>query len=350
MSPTPETAVVVIGRNEGDRLVRCLTSLRDQTSAIVYVDSGSADGSATRARTFGVEVVELDRSAPFSAARARNAGFGSASETWPSIRYVQFVDGDCEVDRTWIARAASELDARPEVAVVFGRRRERFPNANLYHRLCDFEWEGGPPGETASCGGDSLMRAAAFQEVGGFNPAVVAGEEPELCVRLRRNGWRVRRIPGEMTLHDAGMTRFAQWWKRMERSGHACAQGMAIHGSLPERFCVRESARIWLWGLGIPAVVVLGVLVAGPWALLGLLLFPAQLVRIARTYRREGRKAADSWLYAAACVVGKWPELQGQIRFRIRRWLARSPEIIEYKGAAATTAAPAREATGICSR
>ena len=55
-------AAVVIGRNEGDRLVRCLTSLKGQAAPVVYVDSGSTDGSVERARDMGAEVVSLDMS------------------------------------------------------------------------------------------------------------------------------------------------------------------------------------------------------------------------------------------------------------------------------------------------
>lgn len=66
--------VVVIGRNEGERLRQCLRSLLP-TVVAVYVDSGSTDGSAKWARDNGAEVVDLDASVPFTAARVRNAGF-----------------------------------------------------------------------------------------------------------------------------------------------------------------------------------------------------------------------------------------------------------------------------------
>ena len=89
--------VVVIGRNEGPRLERCLASLIGAAQKIVYVDSGSTDGSVQMARRLGVEVVELDMTMPFTAARARNEGFARLQHVLPSMRHVQFVDGDCEV-------------------------------------------------------------------------------------------------------------------------------------------------------------------------------------------------------------------------------------------------------------
>src|SRR5438128_11766742 len=90
-SPADMLAVVVIGRNEGERLRRCLQSLGDRRSAAVYVDSGSTDGSAALAKSIGVEVVELDSSRPFTAARGRNAGFDRALELHPHAEFVQFV-------------------------------------------------------------------------------------------------------------------------------------------------------------------------------------------------------------------------------------------------------------------
>src|SRR6476660_3526039 len=85
----PDVAVVAIGRNEGERLQRCLESVRPQCETIVYVDSGSDDGSVDLARGLGVEVVELDMSIPFTAARARNEGLRRLRELRPSLEYVQ---------------------------------------------------------------------------------------------------------------------------------------------------------------------------------------------------------------------------------------------------------------------
>src|SRR5947209_3611892 len=106
-----DLAVIAIGRNEGERLRRCLESCRASGCRVIYVDSNSSDQSVELARSLGAEVVELDMSLPFSAARARNAGFERVD---PVIRFVQFVDGDCEIVAGWIERAARELEARPD--------------------------------------------------------------------------------------------------------------------------------------------------------------------------------------------------------------------------------------------
>ena len=185
-TPDPRRlGAVIIGRNEGARLVACLGSVNGQVARVVYVDSGSTDDSVANAQMAGVEVVALDMSVPFTAARARNAGLEALADACPGLDYVQFVDGDCVLQPDWCAIAAGFLDAHPDSAVACGRRRERYPEASVYNRLCDWEWDT-PIGPTAACGGDALMRMRAIRDVGGFDPSLIAGEEPELCLRLRR--------------------------------------------------------------------------------------------------------------------------------------------------------------------
>ncbi len=319
--------VVVIGRNEGQRLERCLRSLMHGADQVLYVDSGSCDGSPQLARSLGVEVLALDMGQPFTAARARNEGFAALQQLLPSLRLVQFVDGDCEVAAGWLAVAQAFLDSHPDVAVVCGRRRERFPERSVYNLLCELEWDT-PIGEAKACGGDALMRADAFAAAGGFCAGLIAGEEPELCVRLRAQGWKIWRLDAEMTLHDAAISRFSQWWRRSLRAGHAYAEGAYLHGRAPERHWLRESRRAWVWGLGIPVATLLACLALGSWGLLLLLVYPLQVVRLAR---RGGRSARQNWLQAVFLVLGKFPEMLGQLRFLQQRFVAGTPALIEYK-------------------
>lgn len=331
--------IVVIGRNEGERLRACLDSLvgkaeggerKAETGPIVYVDSGSTDGSAELAKGMGAEVVELDMSHPFSAARARNEGFALLREVAPALAYVQFVDGDCAVAAGWLAAAKAFLEEHQEYAVVCGRRRERFPEASVYNRLCDMEWDT-PVGDAKACGGDAMIRVAALAAVGGYDAAVIAGEEPELCVRLGRAGWKVHRLDQEMTLHDAAMTGFGQWWKRAVRGGYAYALGAWMHGNTPERHCVRDSRSIWFWGLVLP-LFAMGL----AWSTLGLSLlllggYPVLAWRVYRHMRGRGFAPGDSRLYAFFCVLAKFPQARGQVRFWWGRLTARPSGIIEYK-------------------
>ncbi|KIC15521.1 glycosyltransferase [Leisingera sp. ANG-DT] len=310
-------AAVVIGRNEGERLIRCLQSLRGQVQQLIYVDSGSTDGSAAAARDMGAEVVALDLSQPFTAARARNAGL-AVLET--GIEFVQFVDGDCEVNPDWIATAADFMQANPKAAVACGRRRERFPGVSVYNRLCDAEWDT-PVGEAKACGGDALMRVAAVYTAGGYRDGLIAGEEPELCLRLRRAGWQVWRLDAEMTLHDAQMLRFGQWWNRSRRAGHAFAEGAALHGAGPEHHWVAETRRAFLWGAILPAAIVMAGLLR-PALLLAALIYPAQVLRLSR------RMGFEQALFS---VLGKFAEAAGALEFYWRRWRGSARGILEYK-------------------
>ena len=344
MSMTSDIGVVAIGRNEGERLRACLDSARREGAAVVYVDSGSTDGSVALARSLGVTVVELDLSTPFTAARARNEGFAKLREIAPAVDRVQFVDGDCEIVAGWIDKASAALDAEPGTAVVCGRRRERHPDASVYNQLCDLEWDT-PVGIAMESGGDAMIRVAAFEQVGGYDGTVIAGEEPELCVRLRHAGWVIRRIEGEMTLHDAAITRFGQWWRRTVRGGHAYAQGFAMHGAPPERFRERELRRIERWAvLPIAATVGLTAVLAAvtPWwcwlGLLPLLLYPLVAAKTARYRLRRGDGLAAASLYGAFVTVGKFAEYAGVRKFRAAQRSGRANAIIEYKGPPAAAA------------
>ncbi|MBR0995453.1 glycosyltransferase [Bradyrhizobium japonicum] len=318
--------VVAIGRNEGDRLKRCLASARP-AAAVIYVDSGSSDGSVAWARDQGVEVVELDTSVGFTAARARNAGFRRLKQLAPGLQLVQFVDGDCELAEGWLAAGLACLAARPEAAAVFGRRRERHPERSIYNRICDAEWDV-PLGQVRACGGDVMMRVAALEQVGGYRDDFIAGEEPELCVRLRAAGWTIWRIEAEMTGHDAAMTRFGQWWRRNVRSGYAFALGRSAHGAPPERLWVWESRRAWLWGIWLPLAAALAVVAFGAPGLALLLIYPLQLLR--RIPRQRGA-LRDRIELAGLELLGRFAEGLGQLRFAADRLFKGRSGIIEYK-------------------
>ena len=318
-------AVVIIGRNEGARLIRGLASVA-AADRVVYVDSGSTDGSQQAAQEAGAEVVALDMSQPFTAARARNAGLEQLRLHGTRPELVQFMDGDCELQPGWLPSAQAFLAAHPEVGVVFGRRRERFPDATMYNRMCDWEWDV-PLGEQRACGGDALMRLVALNEVGGYNPALIAGEEPEMCVRLRAAGWKIWRIDTEMTLHDAAMTRLGQFWSRARRAGHAWAEGAALHGAPPERHCVGQVRRALIWGAVVPFVIILLAIALNPWALVFFVIYPLRALRMAL---REGA-TRPAWERAWLLSIGKFPEAMGVIEYHLRRLAGRPRGLIEYK-------------------
>lgn len=328
--------IVVIGRNEGERLKRCLDSCASSSASVVYVDSGSMDGSRELAGGHGATVVELDAGAPFSAARARNAGYRRLREDSPGVKFVQFVDADCELAADWLAFAADSMLLRPGTAIVSGQLKERYPAASIYNRMGEIEWNASGLGEVDSVGGIFMVRCEAFDSVGGFDPTVTAGEEPELCQRLLRRGWRIVRLERDMATHDLSMTRFSQWWRRMVRAGY---------GSLDVgyRFGVasfsRNNRRVLAWScwLGTTAVfATLAVATASGWleaaALLLLCLWPVKLARIALRMLKKRHDWEISMAYAFFMAIAFLPEAVGQACYVGDRLLNRSARLIEYKG------------------
>lgn len=320
--------VVVIGRNESDWLAPSLSSVSAAAPRMVYVDSGSTDDSVAVAGRAGVASHELDPSRPFSAARARNEGFDRLLAAHPDLEAVQFVDGDCTIDRGWLTRAVGLIGEHADTAIVCGRLRERDPSASIYQRLCDVEWDL-PPGVIEECGGVFAVRVKAFREVGGFDASRIAGEEPELCSRLRAQGWKIRRTRDEMGLHDASIRHFSTWWRRSVRAGWAeaaLAQNPGRH-LLPRAHAATRSNLAW--GLGLPVALALAAYL-GPLALAALVsALLLQWHRIARGFQTRGRSGDDSRLYAAFIILGKLPQAWGALRFASDRLRGRATGLIE---------------------
>ncbi len=324
--------IVVVGRNEGDRLRRSLNSALAKGHTVVYVDSGSTDNSVSLAQELGAEVVELDPNYAFTAARAYNSGVECLQELAPSIEFVQFLDGDCELVSGWLETAFITMEGDSSIAVICGRRREEFRTRNVFHRLIDMEWNT-RIGELTECGAEGLMRLSLFNQVGGFDESLIAGEEPELCLRLRRAGGKVMRIDADVSLHDVQMSEIRQWWKRTLRNGYSMAESAWRYGADSERFCLKQSLSIWLWGLVMPTLAIaLAIPTQGTSLMTLLMLYAFQTYRVAR-YRNlaHGDAPSDAWLYGLFCILGKVPELQGQIEFWLRLALGKRRGIVEYK-------------------
>ena len=338
--------VVVIGRNEGQRLVRCLQSLAPTGVPVVYVDSGSTDGSVQRARELGAKVIELDQSIPFSASRARNSGLAALREiAQPDC--VQFVDGDCEILDGWLAAGSEYLLANPQFAAVCGKLREREPNASIYNGICDVEWSS-KPGEAEACGGVAMYRISALQAAGGFDPTVTAGEERELCGRLRANGLKVMRLDVPMATHDAAMTKISHWWRREIRAGYGGLDVATRFENGAGNFSRQiRSARIW--GIGFPLILIAiaiacsaigGLRIALPAIAITLCLWLLQLLRIAIRTKKRGRTATFSLAYAFFLMLGKWAQLIGQFRYILDRRKGSQARLIEHKSPAVAGGAP----------
>lgn len=328
----PILAVVIIGRNEGERLVRCLESVRTMADPggpveVIYVDSASTDGSPQRAAALGAQVLTVRPERP-SAALGRNAGWRAAQAP-----FVLFLDGDTILHPRFVVEALPELQDST-IAVVWGHRREIHPEASWYNRALDLDWIY-PPGITEFCGGDAIMRRAALSEVDGFDAGLIAGEEPELCQRLRARGYRILHVDRPMTGHDLAMTQWRQYWRRAVRAGHAYAEMAARFRGTATPLWQVDARRNLIRG----GILLLSLLLAIGGALCGSLAIPllvaaGWLALALRTAIKVGWKSRDPWtrfLYGLHSHLQQIPILVGQMGYHWDRWRGQRRGLIEYK-------------------
>ena len=315
-----QLGAVVIGRNEGTKLRRCLASVVGKAAPVVYVDSGSLDGSVGLARAARVEVVELDPAIPFTVARARNEGFVRLVQVDPSVELVQFIDADSEMVDTWFALALQAFAADSRCAAVCGRLIERSSGRSIYGRLYSI-MNDARLADPAVSNGIAMMRVAPFREMDGFVPWLVGSEDREISLRLGRAGWRVRRIDADMAVHEAGMETFGQWWRRRMMNGRSSGQQMAL--GAPDRRIVREWLSICFWGLALPVLALASAAKTGGASLLLFLGYAKLALRIHGRMRRLGFAPPEARLYAAACTVEKFPKALGLVRYYLESILRR---------------------------
>jgi cellulose synthase/poly-beta-1,6-N-acetylglucosamine synthase-like glycosyltransferase len=337
----PVLSVVVIGRNEGARLVRCFESIEQMrppqgSIEVIYVDSGSTDGSLERAEQFKVKVIGLDSPNPCAAA-GRNAGWRIAKAP-----IVLFLDGDTILEPGFVAKCIEEF-SDPRVAVVFGNRREISPRSSIYNRVLDLEWTA-PSGEVEFCGGDALIRREVLERVDGFDERLIAGEEPEMCRRMRALGFTILHVDRPMTGHDLAITRFSQYWRRAVRTGYAYAEVSARFRNSDLPLWGREARHNLAHGIGL-----LGIGVCVPLlslatrsivpAIAAAVVLAALAIRTAMRFRWKTNDRIALFLYALHSQLVHIPLLFGQLKYRRDRFFGRTAELIEYKDAASPVVA-----------
>ena len=320
-------SVVVIGRNEGARLERCLASVAAMVrdgfeTEIIYVDSGSSDGSVALAERMGAGTVGLNAVEP-TAAMGRNAGWRIARGS-----IILFLDGDTVLAPRFVADSLGDF-ALPEVAVVWGHRREMCPSATIYNRVLDLDWVYAP-GWTQFCGGDALFRRAVLEATGGFDETLIAGEEPELCRRILGLGWRILHVDRAMTGHDLGITRFGQYWRRATRAGHAYAEVSERFRGTAEPFWLEDAMRNRLRTVVLLGLIALG-LVLGRWGLVVLGLLAGLALRTSWKARWKSLDRVALLLYGVHSHLQQVPILWGQVGYFRARSRDSRKGLVEYK-------------------
>jgi glycosyltransferase involved in cell wall biosynthesis len=331
----PSISVVVIGRNEGQRLARCFESVLRMPgfylkgTELIYVDSASKDGSPDLAARYGAHVIVLDTQRT-TAAMGRNAGWRAAKG-----EYILFLDGDTILDPGFVRAALEPMLSDPSIVAVWGHRREIHPEASIYNRILDLDWVYAP-GIAEFCGGDVLMRRKALEEAGGYDSELIAGEEPELCRRMRALGYRILHIDHPMTGHDLQITHFGQYWKHAARAGHAFAEISARFRASDDKFWSAERRRnlvrggFWMGSFAL--ALVLSALRLSPLPLavwLALLLILS--LRSAWKSRWKSRQLGSLLLYGIHSHLQQIPICMGQLGYALDRKRGNKRTLIEYK-------------------
>ncbi len=343
---TPQLSVVIIGRNEGQRLVDCIRSVQAINEPkenvffapvfvclnfcleIIYVDSDSSDGSPDQAKALGakVQVVHPERPA---AAIGRNAGWRVAQAP-----LVLFLDGDTILHPEFVKKAIQQLDD-PQVAIVWGHRRELAPYASVYQRVLDLDWIY-PPGISDFCGGDALMRRAVLEEVDGYNPQLIAGEEPEMCQRIRALGYTIMHIDQPMTQHDLAITQAKQYWQRAVRAGHAYAEVSTLFRNTDTPLWQSEVRKTFWKASVLTGIFIVGLIATfllKTWWPLGLsvLAFLLLSMRSAIKARWKSSNPLTLFLYGLHSQFQCLPIAIGQLSYYYHRRRGQRRCLIEYK-------------------
>jgi cellulose synthase/poly-beta-1,6-N-acetylglucosamine synthase-like glycosyltransferase len=339
LSSKTRVGIVLIGRNEAQRLGRVVGAACEQADCVVYVDSNSTDNSRELAASLGASVVHLT-SGPYTPSRGRQVGFEEILRQNPDLPYVQFVDGDCVLAPGWIERAYQYIEANPRVGAVFGRRREENCAESFYSRLMDIDWDH-PAGDVANFGGDSLIRAAAVRQAGGWSANTINAEDIDLSFRVRAQGWTIVRLAEEMTRHDVRMTLFAEYWRRSVRAGYGFAEVGWRYRHGPGKLLLRRMASAVLYGFLLPILAVVFAFVWWPISALIALLYARSLVVMTLWSRRRGASWRTSLAYADLNMVCKVAAFLGVARYLRDRAVGKaqpSDHLIVYRQPAAAGA------------
>lgn len=318
-----QIAVIIIGRNEGERLEEAFLSVKKMNVKMIYVDSASTDGSIDIAKAHQVPFIELTQDRPLNAARSRNAGFDWVLENYPDIQFIHLLDGDCTLDPNWLSAAISELNENENIAAVTGRLREKEYEKSIYARLCDMGWYI-RPGEIFTAGGVATIKAFIFNEIGGFNDSLIAGEELEFYSRIREKGYKLRCLEQEIGKHDSNISSYHEWWTRTVRTGFSYASAAKWKKQKKER------VSLIFWGGILPLMIVTSFFFSTLLGGLFILLYPIQVIRTFMKLRTP-YNAASRFLFAFFCVLDKFPAFLGFLKYHYAKMTGRKQQIIEYK-------------------
>lgn len=331
----PTLAVVVIGRNPGERLRWSLASVGKMRRPaggieVVYVDTASTDGSPSVAANFGIPVIRLHPEWP-SAALARNAGWQALTAP-----YILFLDGDSQIEEDF-AISALERFRDPRVAIVWGRLREAHPAASIYNRFMDLQWiclRHLRPGPTFYGTGIGLVRRSVLEAVNGFDNSLTAGENTELGLRAQRLGYLVLHADLPMARHDSELLRFSQYWRRFFREGYSYARLEDIFSNTNQPlFRFEFSASTGALSASLPVGALTGYLLAGSWVTIALPLaiLILLLARVSVSSLPKTGSLSGAVLFSLHWHLKLIPNLLGRLAYVADKRTGRRRGLIEHQ-------------------
>jgi hypothetical protein len=232
-------AIVVPARNEARFLPDLLQSLQRELQGsawrwrILVADNGSTDETARIARRAGATVVDTAGS---TVGQARNLAV-EASES----EVLVFLDADMIVSPGWARRVEEWLpELRGEDLLVVGGSIAAPPGHGWPGRVW-FPVRGSEPRATRHVGsGHMLLSRHDFDALGGFDPALHASEDYDLCRRALDRGGRILEDNGLPAYHQGAPRSLGDFARRELWHG-----GAGVLGDLLKQRVTILSA-IWL--------------------------------------------------------------------------------------------------------
>ena len=228
----PRVSVIVCTHNGARTLGECLDGLERvdyPDYEVIVVDDGSTDWKPAIADRPGVRLV---RTANRGLAAARNAGLEQATG-----EIVAYIDDDAWPDPHWLSYLAAAFASSDHCAIggpnvpppgdgPVAECVANAPGGPIHVLVSDTEAEHIP-------GCNMAVRRAALEAIGGFDPVfTAAGDDVDICWRLRERGWTVGFSPAAVVWHHRRDSVRAYW--RQQR-GYGKAEAL-LEDKWPERY------------------------------------------------------------------------------------------------------------------
>ncbi len=214
-------SVLMCTRNRGEAAASCLASLTRQdypaaSLEVAVLDDAGTDGSPARLREAlaGLSAAGWRGARLFLNAENTQIAAGRSlleKKVPPEAEFVCFVDDDAELPANALSGLAAFLWENPGAGAAGPRIAVMADPAAAAHKANFVSWAGRYTEEDSVKPLDCdwlnstclMVRASALAQAGGFYPGFyTAHEEVDLCLRLKKHGWRVVYLPGITVLHD----------------------------------------------------------------------------------------------------------------------------------------------------